>query len=128
MAYMLDTSVAIHLRDQDPAIRTKIESLSDPILISVVTVVELEGGVYRDPQGAARRRARLDAMMAAIPQIAFDAKAAAQYGVIVAQLGYSRRLILDRMIAAQSIVHGATLVTRNSADFAGIAGLSLEQW
>jgi predicted nucleic acid-binding protein len=63
MAFPLDTNVAIHLRDGDPKVMQKVAALEDAVLISVVTRVELEGGVYREPaqgtysQGAARRHA-----------------------------------------------------------------------
>ena len=42
--------------------------------------------------------------------------------------GYSRRKLLDRMIAAQALVHRATLVTLNEDDFRDIPGLHLESW
>ena len=42
-----------------------------------------------------------------------------------ASAGYSRRKLLDRMIAAQALVHRATLVTFNPDDFSDIPGLSL---
>jgi predicted nucleic acid-binding protein len=93
--------------------------------MSVVTRVELEGGVYRDPANVAIRRARLDTMLAAIPAIAFDDAAAAAYGTIVAHAGYSRRKLLDRMIAAQALVHRATVVTLNARDYADVPNLSL---
>ncbi|MEO5815284.1 MAG: PIN domain-containing protein [Gemmatimonadaceae bacterium] len=73
---------------------------------------------------APARRARLDALLRAIPTLAFDDAAADVYGEIIAKEGYSRRKLLDRMIAAQVIVHRATLVTMNPIDFAGIAGLT----
>jgi tRNA(fMet)-specific endonuclease VapC len=125
MAYLLDTDVAIHLRDGDPAVTERIAALEDAVLISIVTRVELEGGVYREPAYAPIRRARLDAILAAVPTVAFDDAAAEAYGVIVAHAGYSRRKLLDRMIAAQAVVHRATLVTMNAADFSGIPGLAL---
>lgn len=128
MAYLIDTKVAIHLRDGDPTIASHVAALEDAIVISVVTRVELEGGVHRDPADAARRRARLDVMLAAIPTLAFDAMCADVYGSIVVQSGYSRRKLLDRMIAAQAIAHRATLVTMNPDDFSDIAGLSLRTW
>jgi predicted nucleic acid-binding protein len=41
----------------------------------------------------------------------------------VAHAGYSRRKLLDRMIAAQALVHHAVLLTRNVADFSDIPEL-----
>ncbi len=128
MAYLLDTDVAIHLRDGDPAVTERIAALEDAVLMSIVTRVELEGGVYREPAYAQIRRARLDAILAAIPTVAFDDEAAEAYGAIVAHAGYSRRKLLDRMIAAQAVVHRATLVTMNADDFSGIPGLMLLKW
>ncbi|MSO77573.1 MAG: type II toxin-antitoxin system VapC family toxin [Alphaproteobacteria bacterium] len=128
MAFLLDTDVAIHLRDGDAVVIEKVAALDDTILLSIVTRVELEGGVYRDPTHAHIRRARLDAILAAIPTLAFDDAAAAAYGMIVERAGYSRRKLLDRMIAAQALVHRATLVTMNRDDFRDIAGLELQSW
>lgn len=128
MAYVLDTNVAIHLRDGDVAVTARVAALDGAVLLSVVTRVELEGGVYRDPAYAAVRRARLDTLLQAIPTLVFDEAAADAYGAIVAHAGYSRRKLLDRMIAAQALVHRATLVTMNSNDFADVAGLRLLAW
>ena len=70
-------------------------------------------------------------MLSAIPALAFDDLAAKTYGAIVASAGYSRRKLLDRMIAAQALVHRATLVTFNPDDFSDIpwslvAGVAVE--
>lgn len=128
MAFILDTTVAIHLRDGDPATSAKVAALSDAVLISIVTRVELEGGVYRDPAHSAVRRARLDVMLSAIPSLAFDDVAAETYGKIVAGAGNSRRKLLDGMIAAHALVHRCTLVTLNPGDFSDIDGLQLLPW
>jgi tRNA(fMet)-specific endonuclease VapC len=90
--------------------------------------VELEGGVYREPAYIEVRRARLDVILDAIPTLAFDDVTAEVYGQIVAHAGYSRRKLLDRMIAAHALVHRATLVTLNRDDFADIPGLELLTW
>jgi predicted nucleic acid-binding protein len=62
--FLLDTNVAIHLRDGDPVVTQNVAALKGAVLISVVTRVELKGGVYREPAHARIRRARLDAMLA----------------------------------------------------------------
>jgi predicted nucleic acid-binding protein len=128
MAFILDTDVAIHLRDGDAAVTQKIAALEDAVLMSIVTRVELDGGVYREQAHAHIRRARLDAILAAVPALAFDDAAARVYGAIVERVGYSRRKLLDRMIAAQALVHRATLVTLNPNDFSGIPALELLAW
>ncbi len=128
MAYLIDTNVAIRVRDGDTVTMKRVAALGDAVLMSVVTRVELEGGVYRDPSQAAVRRARLDTMLAAIPVLAFDDQAAASYATIVAHAGYSGRKLLDRMIAAQALVHHATLVTLNGSDFTDVPGLRLLTW
>lgn len=128
MAHLLDTNVAIHLRDGDAGVVARVAALDGAVLMSVVTRVELEGGVHREPAYAALRRARLDAVLAAIPTLAFDEVSADAYGAIVAHAGYSRRKLLARMIAAQALVHRATLVTLNPDDFADVPGLQLKAW
>jgi len=125
VAYLLDTSVLIDLRDGDPYVARKIAEFDDAVVMSVVSRVELEGGVYRSPVDIAIRRARLDIMLGAIPVLAFEDADAQAYGAIVAAADYSRRKLIDRMIAAQAILRRAVLVTRNPADFADIPGLDL---
>jgi predicted nucleic acid-binding protein len=128
MAVLLDTDVLIHLRDGDPQIADRVAALNDSVLMSIVSRVELEGGVWRDPGLARIRRARLDVILAAIPALAFEVEAADAYGAIVASTGYSRRKLLDLMIAAQALVHRATLATRNASDYADIPSLHLLRW
>ncbi|MDZ7630298.1 MAG: PIN domain-containing protein [Gemmatimonadaceae bacterium] len=99
------------------------------MLLSIITRVELEGGVHRDLADAPARRARLETLLSAIPVLAFDDAAADAYAAIVASAGYSRRKLLDRMIAGKlRPCHRATLVTMNADDFRDIAGLELLPW
>ena len=128
MAYILDTDVAIHLRDRDVAITLRTADLESPILLSIISRVELEGGVYRDPSMSALRRTRLDLMLSTLPVLVFDEAAADAYRGIIEVAGYSRRKLLDRMIAAQALVHRATLVTCNGDDFRDVPGLTLLEW
>lgn len=128
MTHILDTNIAIHLRDGDPLVTAKIAALEGAVMLSIISRVELEGGVYREPSEAGVRRARLDVMLDALPVLDFDREAADAYRAIIETAGYSRRKILDRMIAAQALVHRAVLVTRNAADFQDVPGLVLVEW
>jgi predicted nucleic acid-binding protein len=128
LSYLLDTNVAIHLRDRDDWVLDRVEALDRDILISVVTRVELEGGVYAQQRYASIRRERLDAVLASLPAAPFDDAAADAYRSIVEAAGFSRRKVLDRMIAAQALVLKATLVTLNGEDFRDVPGLDLVAW
>ena len=124
---LLDTSVAVYVRDSD-VFAARLEALDERPLLSAVTRVELENGVYRDPAWAPVRRANLDAMLRHMESLDFGDAEIAAYRAIVAAVGYSRRRVIDRMIAATAIANGLTLASLNPADFRDVPGLSLEAW
>lgn len=128
MGWLLDTSVAIAIRDADPRHRARIDVLGTDVAISIITRIELEGGVHREPKDALLRQARLDLFLTTVAVLPFDQAAADAYRAILEARGFSRRKTLDRMIAAQAIVRDATLVTLNGADFADVPGLRLVAW
>jgi tRNA(fMet)-specific endonuclease VapC len=124
--YVLDTSVAILLRDDAELATPLLAALDIRPVFSAITKVELEGGVYARPEMLMQRRLRLDALLRKIEVVDFDSDMATVYGRIVEQRGFSRRKIIDRMIAATALSRDAVLVTANPADFAEIDGLKLE--
>ena len=128
MAYILDTSVAIDLRDGVVEIEDRVVTLRGGVSLSVITRIELEGGVHQDEPDAARRRERLDILLESLPVLPFEAAAAESYRMIIEAAGFSRRKIVDRMIAAQALASDATLVTRNAGDFRDIPNLKLLEW
>lgn len=128
VAHLLDTNILIELRDGDPAIVSRVSQLSGAVMMSIISRVELEGGVFRDPANSGPRRARLDVILQTLPVLDFDEASADAYRRIVEVAGYSRRKLLDRMIAAQALVHRASLVTRNAVDFQDVPGLELLGW
>jgi tRNA(fMet)-specific endonuclease VapC len=125
--FLLDTNVAIHLRDGDDEMSDRVAALGDATF-SVLTRIELEGGIAADPARAGVRRMRVDRLLAVVSVLAFDDAAADRYREILTITGFSRRRILDRMIAAQALVHDATLVTLNGTDFKDIPGLKVLAW
>jgi tRNA(fMet)-specific endonuclease VapC len=128
LAFLLDTSVAIYLRDGVAEVQQRVGAMDEAPSMSAVTRVELEGGVYANPLLLQRRRSAVDAILAELEVIDFDDSMAAAYGNIVEAAGFSRRKVIDRIIAATALAHDLTLVTCNGDDFRDIPGLKLEVW
>ena len=128
MGRLLDTGVFIALRDADTPLDEALQSLDEIPAMSLVSRVELEGGVVAKPALIARRRAALDLLLAALPVLDFDEICADAYRTIVEACGFSRPWTIDRMIAATALVHDLTLVTTNPRDFRDVPGLSIEEW
>ena len=128
MAFLIDTNIAIHARDGTDSVLGKLAEHDGAILISALTLAELQRGLYKNSAYTALRRARLDVLIEYIPILPFDAAAAEIYGRIIAQCGWVRGRDYDRMIAAHAISTDSVLVTNNEADFRDIPGLSIENW
>lgn len=128
MRALIDTNIAILLRDGDPMIIDSYAELQSPPALSIVSQIELEGGIAARPDLAVRRRAALDALLVDREILDFDARAADAYRKIVAAIGYSRPRIIDRMIAATALAHGLSVITINRTDFQNIPGLDLIVW
>lgn len=128
MAFLIDTNIAILLRDREPATSTRIGTVTGDAFISVVTHVELEGGVFRKPDLAAERRVSLDLLLQSLTVLAFEDECLKAYRGIVETSGFVRQRILDRMIAATALVHGLPLITCNGNDFRDVPGLELQVW
>ena len=92
------------------------------------TLVELQAGVYANRELTDARRAGLDRLLSRFPVLQLTVEVIDRYGAIIAELGYARTRVFDRLIAATAIVHDFTLVTINGPDFRDIPGLQLEVW
>jgi tRNA(fMet)-specific endonuclease VapC len=126
--YLIDTNIAIHARDGTDAVLEKLAAHGGEVLLSALSLVELQRGLYRDSSLTAIRQTRLEALLRGLPVLPFDATAALAYGRIIAQCGWARGRDYDRMIAAHAISSGCVLVTNNEADFRDVPGLSIENW
>ena len=128
MAYLLDTNIAIHARDGTDAVLDKLVQHDGEVLLSALSLAELQRGLYKEAAHTALRQARLKVLLRSLPVLPFDAAAAEAYGQIIASCGWVRGRDFDRMIAAHAICTGSILVTNNGADFRDIPGLGLENW
>ena len=128
MPFLIDTDVAIHLRDQSEDVVRRVENLGERPFLSIVSQVELENGVYKGNALTQTRRPAVDLMLKSFTVLPFDAEAIGAYRTILVGAGYSRRKVTDRMVAATALVHDLVLITMNGRDFADIPGLRLDIW
>jgi predicted nucleic acid-binding protein len=101
----------------------RVQPLAE-LTTTAVTLAEIHYGLSRLPHGRRRddltgRVRRFLAQAFGERVLAFDARAAELYGEIVALRQAAGRPVdaLDAMIAATVRAHGASLATRNLADF-----------
>ena len=73
------------------------------ILLSALSLAELQRGLYRDAALTALRHVRLSVLLGGIPVLPFDAAAAEAYGRIIAQCGWVKGRDFDRMIAGHAL-------------------------
>ena len=128
MKYMLDTNICIYaiLGGNTHLDRRLEECETGDLVMSAVTLGELEVGFANDSDSARARRNAAD-VLSAVPATPFDEAAARAFGHIQAAAP-SRRGAYDRQIAAHAISLGVVLVTNNEKDFDGIPGIVVENW
>jgi tRNA(fMet)-specific endonuclease VapC len=125
---LIDTNIAILLIEGDEAALQCVDALPEAPLLSVVSTVELEAALYEYGDEDVDLRPRLNLLLERVDELPFTSREVAAYGTIVATLGYSRRMIIDRMIAATALTQQATLLTANPRDFRNIPALKIEDW
>jgi predicted nucleic acid-binding protein len=127
LALLLDTGIVVDLVNRVEATTKRVHGV-DSLYLSVVSQVELETGLFMDGELDPVLRARRDAVLERVESLPFTEREVAAYAAIIAAMGFSRRLVVDRMIAATALAHGLTVATLNPRDFRAIPGLSLEDW
>jgi tRNA(fMet)-specific endonuclease VapC len=127
LPFLLDTNIAVALLDDEQRTIERVAQI-DGQFLSVISRVELEAGVYRDGSLDRNRRSRLDGLLEHVEELDFTGREVAAYSSIIAAKGFSRRLVVDRMIAATALANDLTLATLNPRDFRDIPGLRIEDW
>ena len=132
---VLDTNVVSEtLRARpSPAVMHWLESRDEPFAVAAVTIGELLTGVRLLPDGKRR-----DGLMEAVEHVLlrwaitlpYDAEAARIYAAMrehAQAIGRGLR-VEDGMIAATCAAHGASLATRNTADFDFLPVPAVNPW
>lgn len=120
MKALLDTSVLV---------ATEVPVLEGELAISAVSLAELHFGVLvtGDQSIRAERLRRLSMLQRTFDALPVDDEVAAQYGklsaAVVAAGRQPRSRVMDLLIAATALTHGARLYTRNASDLVGIEHL-----
>lgn len=128
--YMLDTNICIYLmKHQPPQVRARFaECYVGDVVISAITLAELEFGVACSGEAQAHNQDVLDSLLEDIVVVPFDRGAARAYGPLRAANRERQKDALDKLIASHALSLGVTLVTNNEADFRGFGGLTVENW
>ena len=134
MGLVLDSSVLVDAERQQLPVSVLLDKIQKQhnvteIVLSAISVVELEHGIYRaqSPQQAAKRRMYLDAVFAAIPAEPFTR----EIGQIAARIDAESRMkgivvpFADLLIGGTALYFGYGLVTRNERHFRMIPGLTV---
>ena len=138
MRYLLDTCVVSELTRPRPApgvvhwVRSQQE---EHLFLSVLTLGELRRGIERLPDS--RKRLRLENWFDRDLKLRFsgrclvvDEEVCERWGFITARAAECGTVVpvLDGLIAATALVHGMTVVTRNTADVSDTGVLLLNPW
>jgi len=130
LAYMLDTNICIYVMKNYPqTLREKFNVLAEQLCMSSITLGELHYGAEK----SARRSENLTAVehfVARLDVLPFEAKAAAHYGQLRAELERAGTPCgpHDMQIGGHARSEGLIVVTNNVREFARMPGLRTENW
>jgi len=127
---ILDTSILVAAERHTVRFEPLLESLGDePIAISAITASELLHGCHRAKNAGvrARRSAFVEALLAAVPVLAFGLPEARRHAELWAGLMRGGVPIgpHDLLIGATALAQGYGLVTLNQREFGRVPGLRI---
>jgi tRNA(fMet)-specific endonuclease VapC len=130
MRFLLDTDICIYVINRRPpgVLERFLAHEQDGIGISAISAGELHAGIRKT--GSQRNLRALDAFLAPLTIMEFDAAAARVYGDVRTALEKRGVPIgpLDTLIAAHALSLGTVLVTNNQREFKRVPGLRVENW
>lgn len=139
MIYILDTDTFTLAHRGTRGLRDRIDAEREAheIVISLVTWIEVLRGRFEavvkatDGNALSRAQARLissEEYMVDFRVLLFDTTSTAEFDRLQKDKKARKAGRNDLLIACIALAHDATLVTRNTKDFANIPGLKVENW
>lgn len=132
--YLLDTNICIHILNGDFNLAAKLEQVGLlNCFISELTIAELLYGVAGSaPDRQARNRQNLEKFLRLFLR-SHRLPISDVLEVYADQKAYLKRIgrlqgEFDLLIGCTALVHGLTLITRNTRHFANLQGIRLENW
>ena len=130
LKYLLDTNIAIYVIKNKPAgAATAFNREAGHLALSSISLAELLHGCEKS-QFPQRNLARVEDFCSRLVVLSYDARAAAHYGNIRANLERKGTPIgvNDLHIAAHARSEGLVLVSNNLGEFERVDGLLFENW
>jgi tRNA(fMet)-specific endonuclease VapC len=128
--YLLDTNIVSDLvRDPHGRITERIREVGETrVCTSIIVAAELRFGAAK--RASARLEAQLEAVLAALDVLPFEAPADVAYGRLRSRLERAGMTIggNDMLIAAQALSLSHTVVTDDDREFGRIDELNCENW
>ena len=128
--FVLDTNTVVHyFKGQGRVAERLLSTPPGAVALPSIVVFELMVGVLRS-DAPARRQAQLQLFLGTVETLVFGDAEAAAAAQVRSDLEARGLPIgpLDVLIAGTALARQATLVTRNTREFARVTGLSVENW
>ena len=130
MRYLLDTNTCVCALKRMPSVLERMRGLGpDDLAVSTVTLAELWFGARKSSRPE-KTRASVDAFLAPLAVLDFDAGAAEVYAALRLALEKAGTPIGERdlLIAATASSRKLTVVTHTTREFSRVPGIVLEDW
>lgn len=131
MKYLLDAgTLSAALMGRLPVARKLGETEPGDIAISVLSQMQVEIGLRRNPQARARYARFLRVLKQSVRVIEFGEAESKQAATLGAYLQSTGEPIapMELMLAAQAMTHHYTLVAEDLAPYRMVTGLNVENW
>lgn len=129
MSYLIDTDTVSAYFRRPGSLAHRFTQHSGRLAVSTMTLAELFAWAYARPDPGPLLDA-IGELRALIDVLDFDAVSAEAYGRLRVELKRTGTNVApqDLIIAATALAGGLTVVTHNTAHFAPIPGLVVEDW